>query len=466
MDCLIEVAGMHDGICQILLGRHPLIIVSDIKETERVLLKSKATVLSKRVNQAFDFVMPEGQISIPANEVWKKHRRLAGPSMSKRYLERMLSRINASATNLVKFWNAKMDITGSCAFEASLDIHLAAVDNTINLTMGFPLGSIELAHASLPTEPIQSDGIAHIPRPNTPPLYEAISTLVTSVGEAVTSPFPWLHGRLVKYISPSWRKGHRLLCSFLNSKISEAREQESLVGEQGNGLATDADCIVDMIVQHEAREAAEALGEAGIRDELISFIFSGGQDTTSAVLRWLVKYLTNDAEIQRRLHNEVCTVFAKDIDEDAPLDFNLLNDSDQVPLLEAVIAETLRCAGVGSQVLRERTQLMFAMALMSRDKSEWGPDADEWRPTRWLTSKGVFDRSAGPSFPFGMGQRSCFGQRLGVLQLKTFATILSQNFFFKPVPAEVSGLEAFETLTKQPKHCYVSLERWEQREIS
>ncbi|KAF8674711.1 Cytochrome P450 [Rhizoctonia solani] len=368
----------------------------------------------------------------------------------------MLGRIDASANNLVKFWRAKADITGSHCFEADLDIHLASMDNIVNITVGFPLGCIDSAYAALPTEFIQSDGIAHIARPRPPPLYEAINVLLTSVSGALNAPFPSFHGLLVKLI------------------ISEAREQEIIVGKQGNGLATDADCILDMVVQREAREGTEALGEAGIRDELMTFIF-GGQDTTSTVLRWLVKYFTNDPETQQRLHDEVCRVFGKDDGEKEPIDFNLLDNPEQVPFLEAVVTETLRCAGVGSQISRELiqdevilgrpvpkgTQLVFAMGMMSRDKSEWGPDADEWRPTRWLTHDGIFDRSAGPSFPFGLGHRSCFGQRLAVLQIKTFVAVLSRSFFFKPVPTEVGSMEAFETLIKQPKHCYVLLGRWE-----
>jgi cytochrome P450 len=60
------------------------------------------------------------------------------------------------------------------------------------------------------------------------------------------------------------------------------------------------------------------------------------------------------------------------------------------------------------------THLMFAIAVMSKDESDWGPDANKWRPTRWLTPDGTFNRSAGSSFPFGSGQRACFGQRLAV----------------------------------------------------
>ncbi|KAH7334102.1 cytochrome P450 [Rhizoctonia solani] len=230
-----------------------------------------------------------------------------------------------------------------------------------------------------------------------------------------------------------------------------------------------------MIIQREAREGAEALGEGATHDELLAYVFAG-QDTTSSLLRWLVKYLPQNPEIQHRLHNEVCSVFGQADDMSEPFDFHLLDDPERVPLLEAVVAETLRCAGVGAQIGRELiqdeiimgrfvpkgTQLIFAIALMSRDKERWGQDADEWRPTRWLTPEGAFNRQAGPSFPFGLGQRSCFGQRLAVLQVKAYTASLSQSFFFRPVPPEVDSWEPFETITRQPEQCYISLERWGQ----
>jgi cytochrome P450 len=78
---------------------------------------------------------------------------------------------------------------------------------------------------------------------------------------------------------------------------------------------------------------------------------SAGQDTTASSLAWLVKFLPQDAEIQRRLHNEMYSVFGPGTNS---LDFNLLDDHERVPILEAVVVETLRCAGVGSLTGRER----------------------------------------------------------------------------------------------------------------
>ncbi|CAE6508572.1 unnamed protein product [Rhizoctonia solani] len=352
------------------------------------------------------------------------------------------------------------------------------MDTMGDITMGSSFGCIESAQAALLVNCTQISPVVDFPQPNLPPLYEALVTMGKSIEAAMNAPFPFLHAKLVKYTSPSWRKQYSILSTFLKNAIKEARERESITRRREAGLATDADCVLDMIIQREAREGAEAFGEGAIHDELMSFIFAG-QDTTSSVLRWLVKYLSSNPEIQYRLHSEVGSVFGLDEESRESLDFNLLDDPERLPLLEAVVAETLRCAGVGAQIARELiqdeyilgrfvpkgTDVIFATAFMSRDKAEWGSDADEWWPTRWLTSDGAFNRLAGPSFPFGLGQRSCFGQRLAVLELKAYTAALSCGFFFKPVPQDIDNWEVkIESFAKQPEFSYILLEDWANKE--
>ncbi|EUC59461.1 cytochrome P450 family protein [Rhizoctonia solani AG-3 Rhs1AP] len=474
VEFLAHMAKKHGVICQVLVGRQSLVIVSDRKEMERILTDAKIADQAKRVNMIFATIAPNSQISLPTNETWKRHRRLTGPSMSQRYLKRMSVRIAAGANDLARLWDAKIDIVGLSTFEAGLDIQLATIDNIVNITLGYPLGGVTSARNALPTGRIQeSGGIANLPRSDTPPLYGVIHTMMKSVDRASKAAFPMLYAQIFSYTSPSWRKQYNMIRTFLDSAIAEARTRENTIGKDGSSLATDADCVLDMIVQREAREGTEKFEKGEILDELMMYVL-GGQDTTAAALRWLVKYLPTDIEIQHRLHDEICSVFGQELNASEPLDFNLLDDPERVPVLEAVVAETLRCASVGSLVARDLLQdeiilgrvvpkganLMFATALLSKDESEWGPDAHKWRPSRWLTPSGAFNRSAGPSFPFGLGQRACFGQRLSLLQLKTYLATLSRFFIFKPVQQEVNTWDAVEVITKQPKLCYVSLERW------
>src|SRR5947199_222095 len=103
--------------------------------------------------------------------------------------------------------------------------------------------------------------------------------------------------------------------------------------------------------------------------------------------------------------------------------------------------------------------ILIPIGYLGLQESDWGPDAKEWRPTRWLRQDGSFDRNAGPDgSPFGLGHRTCFGQKLAVrlfkfaanlthfcpqvMQLKTFIAILSRAFLFKPIAPEVDSWDS------------------------
>ncbi|CAE6443891.1 unnamed protein product [Rhizoctonia solani] len=475
VDFLGHMVKVHGPISQVLIGPQVMVIVSDRREMERMLIEGKNTDQHQRMIQVFETIVPNSQIALPANEIWKRHRRLTGPSMSRRYLERMSVRITTGADNLIKLWGAKLEATGFSTFEAGLDIQLATMDTIVSIAMGYSLGCITSALATLSVRQIEEpSGIANFSRPKLPALYESIVRLLEGLDQTCKVPFPLLYARIFNYGSPSWRKGYNSITTVLNNAISESQGRNATTGQQGSSLSTDAECVLDMLLQQQAREGAEKFGNKEIFDELMMYIIAG-QDTTASTLSWLLKYLPTDAEIQRRLHEELCEVFGQGENPSEVIEFKLLDDPERVPILEAVVAETLRCAGVASLIPRQLLQdevilgklvpkgtfLVFATALMSRDQSEWGPDANEWRPTRWLTPSGAFNRSAGPSFPFGLGQRSCFGQRLALLQLKVFLATILREFFFRPVPQGVSTWEAVELMTKQPKMCYVSLERWD-----
>lgn len=61
------------------------------------------------------------------------------------------------------------------------------------------------------------------------------------------------------------------------------------------------------------------------------------------------------------------------------------------------------------------TEILIPTSFLGTSEEIWGPDAKKWRPGRWLRDDGSFNRDAGPTGdPFGMGHRSCFGQRLAV----------------------------------------------------
>lgn len=86
---------------------------------------------------------------------------------------------------------------------------------------------------------------------------------------------------------------------------------------------------------------------------------SGGQETTATTLSWLVKYLPTDPEIQHRLHKEVVGVFGSHSDDMFQVALEQFDNVEQLPLLEAVVVETQRCACIAAGIGRVRKLLII-----------------------------------------------------------------------------------------------------------
>ncbi|KAG8711901.1 hypothetical protein FRC09_020350 [Ceratobasidium sp. 395] len=413
-------------LSKLMFVRSQLVVIADRTEYERLLLRSKSVEQSRFTNAIFATVMPTSQISLPTDEVWKRHRQLTGPSMSRKYLGHMSARILTAANNLVRLWARKVELVGNKAFDAHSDTRTAISDAILSIAIGDSPSFIDMIYTSLAaSSPASDEALAQFSHSELPPLQKSSREMMETIESMQLSPFPVTIARLFAWMAPSRRKSYRVISDFLGGKIAEARAREAeFSAKQGETLATDADCVVDMIVQREAREGAEKFDDGELLDELMTYVLAG-QDTTAATLSWFLKYLPLDTEVQQRLHDEVCAAFGSD--QNGSIDFNTLSDSQKLPVLEAVVAETLRCAMTGPITGREftksnlklfksnpGTEILFPIAYMGLQESDWGSDAKVWRPSRWLRDDGSFDSSAGPSYPFGLGQRGCFGQRLAV----------------------------------------------------
>ncbi|KAG8740108.1 hypothetical protein FRC10_004737 [Ceratobasidium sp. 414] len=177
-------------------------------------------------------------------------------------------------------------------------------------------------------------------------MYEAVQTLLAHLARGPILPFPSITFPIYLWLSPTWQKSRKLLHSFIVGRIAAARERAKLTPELGD----DIDCVLDMLVQqeqHEGSETSKAMQESEWFDEILVF-FLTGQTPPATVLTWFVKYMATDMDIQRRLHTEVCTIFGA-----SPVTLETLDDPDKMPVLQAVVAETLRCSMSAGVIVRQ-----------------------------------------------------------------------------------------------------------------
>ncbi|KAI3320760.1 cytochrome P450 [Xylariaceae sp. AK1471] len=187
---------------------------------------------------------------------------------------------------------------------------------------------------------------------------------------------------------------------------------------------------------------------------LLSYLLvnmAAGADTTAVTLRTIFYLCLKHPMVWARLQDEIFKApFAQRDTMDLPASFA---QARALPYLEAVVRESLRlwpgnCFPMERYVptggitlpdgsfVPEGVLLGFNAWVMHRNKSVWGPDAEAFRPERWLRDEAGSESEEeyknrlkdmnNNDLSFGGGLRKCIGQNLGLLKVyKTVATLVA-----------------------------------------
>ncbi|ODN76883.1 hypothetical protein L202_05470 [Cryptococcus amylolentus CBS 6039] len=201
----------------------------------------------------------------------------------------------------------------------------------------------------------------------------------------------------------------------------------------------------------------ERLTDEEILDQVNTFMLAG-YETTSTALCWCIYSLAKHPEIQERLRQELL-----EISEQQP-DIDTLN---ALPYLDAVIKESLRLSAPVPLALREASQdisiplstpitgkdgnlmdrvevgkgttILMPISNANTQLSIWGPRAEEFLPSRWLTPTPETYPGSAKSVPgvysnlltFWGGSRSCIGFRFALAEIKVMLFVLIKSFRFE-----------------------------------
>ncbi|KAI9150468.1 Cytochrome P471 monooxygenase [Paramyrothecium foliicola] len=267
-------------------------------------------------------------------------------------------------------------------------------------------------------------------------------------------------------------------------------------------------CAVETIVDRERRHAQRDNRQPSffsdmVMDEIFGFIV-GGHDTMSTTLCWAVKFLADHPAVQDHLRAALQTAHGTAISEKRlPSSEEILQTS--VPYLDATMEEVLRCGNtvpIGDRETTEDTTLLghpipkgtivfflhngpgtrlpeldinrqkysHVLEEMQSDAKAIPPwdstDVAQFKPERWLTRSVSgedlqFNSQAGPSMPFGLGGRACFGRRLAYVEFRILLTMVVWNFELMECPDELSSYSGQLAVVHKPRKCFVRLKRIE-----
>ncbi|KAF9612082.1 hypothetical protein IFM89_038001 [Coptis chinensis] len=186
-----------------------------------------------------------------------------------------------------------------------------------------------------------------------------------------------------------------------------------------------------------------------LRDITFNFLHAG-RDTTAATLTWFMYRMCMHPHIQEKVAQEVkeaaqlkdttsISEFAATVTEDHVLD--------KMQYLHAALSETLRlhpAVPVDGKIcfsddtlpdgysVKKGDMIAYQPYAMGRMKYNWGEDAEEYRPERWIDEDGKFRPESPFKFTtFQAGPRICTGKDFAYREMKIWASVLFNFFVFK-----------------------------------
>jgi cytochrome P450 len=209
---------------------------------------------------------------------------------------------------------------------------------------------------------------------------------------------------------------------------------DSVIDEYRVGETRD-DSLLSMLMSAHDADTGETMTAKELRDELIT-VMTAGTETTAMTLAWLFDELTRHPDIQERVHGEVATVIGR-----RPI---MASDLPKLTYLEAVLKETTRLhtpllfmrrsiasVRIGDVRLPPGTEVAHSPYALHRNPVLY-PQADQFRPERWLDPDNPIRRGA--YIPFGNGARKCIGDAFAWTELAVVAATITQQWRIQQVP--------------------------------
>jgi cytochrome P450 len=202
-------------------------------------------------------------------------------------------------------------------------------------------------------------------------------------------------------------------------------------------------------------------------EEVFTNVFSillAGEDSTANSIAWVIHYMTELPEVQRRMQEEVDRIFGNDF---SLLSFDQLQ---QLTYIEAVIQEALRlrpvlpivqlCANedmvISNVHVPKGTNVHLTMYNMFMN-DDYFENSSDFNPDRWL-SPDVSNKNGMKEayLPFGFGPRICPGKSLALLESKAVLSMICRYFTVRKSNKEKDVTEKFSGVM-QPVDLFVKI---------
>ena len=226
-----------------------------------------------------------------------------------------------------------------------------------------------------------------------------------------------------------------------------------LIEERRRSGQDHGDLLSMLLLAQDTEGDGGQMTDAQLRDELMT-IFLAGYETTSNALTWTWYLLSQNAEVESKLHQE--------IDEVLQGRLPAFEDVALMKYTEMVLAESMRLYPpawalgrmalndfeIGGYVVPRKSLVLMSQYVMHRDPRYFAEPL-QFDPERWSPEL----RETRPQFsyfPFGGGPRRCIGEGFAWMEGILLLATLAQHWQMRLAPNHPVELKPVMTL--RPKH--------------
>ncbi|KAL8899589.1 MAG: hypothetical protein Q9207_006111 [Kuettlingeria erythrocarpa] len=354
---------------------------------------------------------PEGIFTIRDNKQHLERRRQVNEFYTTGAISKIAYRLD-DVSRLFLDKLAQMSATASSPFDMCQMMRFYAYDAMANLTFGQVFGFME----------------------NNSDVHGLIETLAAFIryGMVVGGFVEWhpLIIRVLQTLTPGGNKGLLHLKSIGEQAIKKMDEDlESLANEKAGLDRSDqkAHSFVGVMQERHQRDPS-TFSRDDVAYHMLPNVVAGA-DTTSASLNAVVYYLWTNPRVLARLREELDEWAATSTETRVAEKRISMTEAQGLPYFQAVLKETMRIfPGLGNNLTVVGMNAYVAHA----NRDVFGPDADEFRPERWLGDQETVTQMDQYFLFFGRGPRNCVGRNIALFMLNTLIPELVLRFDLKP----------------------------------
>lgn len=285
-----------------------------------------------------------------------------------------------------------------------------------------------------------------------------IGQLMSTIGSilefsSVTGLFPLLLAIQPLLAAIGGSRSSNIVIDFANERIRAAKKanfngMDNTGDSQRPQPAPQDFCskLIGMAENYSSEKTGKVSPDDLIAGACTQNIFAGS-DTTSITLTATLFNIVKRPDVLLKLRIELEQAAHEGQLSDPPS----FSETQKLPYFQAVLKESLRIhPAVGFPLWREvpsggatisgryfpaGTNVGVNPWVAHRNRQIWGPDAEDFRPERWLDSTEDQLREMNAVFmPFGLGSRTCIGKNISLLEVSKLIPHILRKF-----DLEVSG---------------------------